>query len=127
MSLDKASPPRRAALATCVLVVALAALPQVYRNEFTLRVMAMIMLWSILAIGQNVITGFCGQLSLGHAAFYGIGAYTSALLTMRLDLPFPVALVAAGLAAGVAGVAIGGPAVRIAGDYLFIVTLGFGE
>src|SRR5439155_13762110 len=62
-----------------------------------------------------------------HAAFYGIGAYTSALLTMRLELPFPLALLAAALVAMALGVVVGFPAIRIGGDYLFIVTIGFAE
>jgi branched-chain amino acid transport system permease protein len=113
-----------ALLAFAVLMVAF---PQVYRDDYAIRILCMIMIWSMLAIGQNVITGFCGQLSVGHAAFYGIGAYTSALLTMRLDLPFPLALLAAGLMAMVLGVVVGFPAIRIGGDYLFIVTIGFSE
>ena len=110
-----------------LLVVGMLVLPQVYRSEFGLRVLCMIMIWSMLAIGQNLITGFCGQMSLCHAAFYGIGAYTSSLLTIRLGAPFPVALLAAGLVAMVLGIAVGFPAIRISGDYLFIVTIGFAE
>jgi branched-chain amino acid transport system permease protein len=64
-----------------VLVAFLVMLPQIYPDQFFFRLLTTILIWSILGLGQNVITGFCGQLSFGHAAFYGIGAYTSLLLT----------------------------------------------
>lgn len=92
-----------------------------------LRIVVTILIWSLLAIGQNLITGYCGQMSLGHAAFYGVGAYTSALLVMRLEVPFVVAFFAAGAASALLGLAVGFPAIRIRGLYLFIVTIGFGE
>ena len=81
----------------------------------------------ILAVSLNLITGFTGQFSLGHAAFMAIGAYTSAIMTAKLGLPFIVAIVLAGLAASIAGVLIGIPTLRLKGDYLAIATLGFGE
>jgi branched-chain amino acid transport system permease protein len=120
----RAVPPRAAVAA---LLVFLVILPQIYRDEFLYRILAMIGIWSILGLGQNVITGFCGQLSFGHAAFYGIGAYTSALLTMEPGLPYPLALIAAAAAAGLLGLVVGYPAVRVGGDYLFLVTIGFAE
>ena len=92
-----------------------------------LRIVITILIWSLLAIGQNLITGFCGQMSVGHAAFYGVGAYTSALLVMRLEVPYIVAFFAAGAASALVGLAIGLPAIRIRGLYLFIVTIGLGE
>jgi branched-chain amino acid transport system permease protein len=94
---------------------------------YTLRIVDMVLIWSMLSIGQNLITGFCGQLAMGHAAFYGIGAYTSALLVMKLAVPYPAALVAAACTAAFLGIIVGFPAVRISGDYLFIVTIGFGQ
>lgn len=81
----------------------------------------------ILAIGLNLITGFTGQFSLGHAAFMSIGAYTSAVFTAKLGQPFIVAIVASGILAALAGVLIGIPTLRLKGDYLAIATLGFGE
>lgn len=81
----------------------------------------------ILAIGLNLITGFTGQFSLGHAAFMSIGAYTSAILTAKLGMPFAIALIVSGFAAATAGVLIGVPTLRLKGDYLAIATLGFGE
>jgi len=119
--------PRLKRAGLLLFVVGMLALPQLYRDDYALRILDMVMIWSMLAIGQNLITGFCGQLSMGHAAFYGIGAYTSALLAIRLDAPFPLALVASAVVAMLLGVAVGFPAIRIGGDYLFIVTIGFAE
>lgn len=81
----------------------------------------------ILAVSLNLITGFTGQFSLGHAAFMAIGAYTSAVITAKLGMPFIVAILAAGIVASLAGVLIGIPTLRLKGDYLAIATLGFGE
>ncbi|WIV12990.1 branched-chain amino acid ABC transporter permease [Proteiniborus sp. MB09-C3] len=81
----------------------------------------------ILAVSLNLITGFTGQFSLGHAAFMSIGAYTSGIFTAKLGQPFIVGLLAAGLAAALAGIFIGIPTLRLKGDYLAIATLGFGE
>ncbi|NMB27919.1 MAG: branched-chain amino acid ABC transporter permease [Tissierellia bacterium] len=81
----------------------------------------------ILAVGLNLITGFTGQFSLGHAAFMSIGAYTSAILTAKLGQPFIVGLLVSGVTAALAGVIIGIPTLRLKGDYLAIATLGFGE
>lgn len=81
----------------------------------------------ILAVSLNLITGFTGQFSLGHAAFMSIGAYASGILTAKLGLPFIVGIIGAALAAAVAGLLIGIPTLRLKGDYLAIATLGFGE
>ena len=103
------------------------ALPVFSNDQFMFRILTMILIWSILALGQNVITGFCGQLSFGQAAFYGIGAYTSVLLTMHFGLPYPVVLLCSAGLAGLFGLLVGYPATRIGGDYLFLVTIGFAE
>jgi branched-chain amino acid transport system permease protein len=110
-----------------VLVVFLVMLPQIYPDQFFFRLLTTILIWSILGLGQNVITGFCGQLSFGHAAFYGIGAYTSVLLTIHFGAPYPIALLASAFAAGLFGLLVGYPAIRIGGDYLFLVTIAFAE
>ncbi|KAF5074484.1 branched-chain amino acid ABC transporter permease [Proteiniclasticum sp. QWL-01] len=81
----------------------------------------------ILAVSLNLITGYTGQFSLGHASFMAIGAYTSGILTARLDLPFIVGVLGAAVMAALAGVLIGAPTLRLKGDYLAIATLGFGE
>jgi branched-chain amino acid transport system permease protein len=81
----------------------------------------------ILAVSLNLINGFTGQLSLGHAGFMAVGAYVSAVCTKYMDLPFVTAIIAACLAAALAGFIIGVPTLRLRGDYLAIATLGFGE
>ncbi len=79
----------------------------------------------ILALGLNVISGFCGQISLGHAAFYGIGAYTAALLA-KAGLPVPLVLPAAMIMAGVVGLVVGLASLRVREDFLAITTMGVG-
>lgn len=86
----------------------------------------------ILAISLNLVTGFLGELSLGHAGFMSIGAYSSAIITTKLinlpmQLAFPLALVFAMFVCMILGFLIGVPVLRLRGDYLAIVTLGFGE
>ncbi|HHV78479.1 MAG TPA: branched-chain amino acid ABC transporter permease [Firmicutes bacterium] len=81
----------------------------------------------ISALGLSLISGFTGQLSLGHAGFFGVGAYISALLTTKAQLPFALALVVGAFSAGLAGLVVGFPTLRLKGDYLAIATLGFGE
>ncbi len=81
----------------------------------------------ILAVSLNLITGFTGQFTLGHAAFMAIGAYISAIFTAKFGQPFIVALIASGIVSSIAGIIIGIPTLRLKGDYLAIATLGFGE
>ncbi|HTF56696.1 MAG TPA: branched-chain amino acid ABC transporter permease [Planctomycetota bacterium] len=89
-----------------------------------------IFIFAILALGLNVVVGYSGLLQLGIAAFFGIGAYATGILTVP-QFPFQIgfwpAVAAATLIAGVAGVVLAAPALRLRGDYLAIVTLGFGE
>lgn len=79
----------------------------------------------ILALGLNMITGFCGQISLGHAAFYGVGAYACALLA-KAGAPLPLAVSAAMIAAGVLGLIVGLASLRVRHDFLAITTMGVG-
>ncbi|NLO14838.1 MAG: branched-chain amino acid ABC transporter permease, partial [Clostridiales bacterium] len=86
----------------------------------------------IMTVSLNLTTGLLGQLALGHAGFMSIGAYTSAIITRNLQgIPFGwsllIGLIAGGLFAAVCGFIIGMPALRLKGDYLAIITLGFGE
>ncbi len=81
----------------------------------------------IMALGLNLITGVTGQLSLGHAAFMSIGAYSSAIATVNYHLPFLLGVLIGGLVAGLFGLIIGFPTLRLTGDYLAIATLGFAE
>lgn len=96
-------------------------------NPYLLQIIVNIGIGIVLALGLNVITGLTGQLSLGHAAFMSIGAFTSTLLTIKLGLPFSLNLVLTGLLTAAAGTVIGYPILRLTGDYLAICTLGFAE
>ncbi|GMO41610.1 MAG: branched-chain amino acid ABC transporter permease [Termitinemataceae bacterium] len=82
---------------------------------------------AILAISVNIITGITGQLSIGQAGFMAIGAYACISLTLDLSLPLPVSTILAALIAAFIGFLIGFPTLKLTGDYLAIVTLGFGE
>lgn len=82
---------------------------------------------AIMAISVNVICGITGQLSLGQAGFMAIGSYTTIILTQTAGLPLPASIVAAALVTVVFGILIGFPTLKLQGDYLAIVTLGFGE
>jgi len=92
-----------------------------------LRVVTTAMVYAIAAVGLNLVVGYTGQLAIGHGGFFMIGGYTSALLFMIFDLPWPLAFAAGGLLAAVAGLLIGMPTLKLRGDYLAIVTLGFGQ
>lgn len=81
----------------------------------------------ILAVSLNLITGFTGQFSLGHAGFMSVGAYLSAIATAKLGFPFIGGLVLAAVGAAILGLLIGIPTLRLKGDYLAIATLGFAE
>ena len=113
-------------------------------DAYWLHIITLVGINVILAVSLNLINGYTGQFSLGHAGFMAIGAYTTAAITMfagpklfpvlggpdssfAIGTVFFMALIAAGLVASVAGVIVGGPSLRLKGDYLAIVTLGFGE
>ncbi|MBL0386629.1 branched-chain amino acid ABC transporter permease [Tumebacillus sp. ITR2] len=96
-------------------------------NDFYVDTLVMLGINIILAVSLNLINGFTGQFSIGHAGFMSIGAYVSAIMTTNLGYSFPLALICGCLAAAVAGLIIGFPTLRLKGDYLAIATLGFGE
>jgi len=95
-------------------------------DGYQLYVIALVGLTAIVGIGLNVLIGLTGQISLGHVAFYAIGAYAVGILTTRLDWPFWPALPAAALVAGAAGALLAIPALRVRGPYLAMVTIAFG-
>jgi branched-chain amino acid transport system permease protein len=115
-------------------------------DAYKLRILNLCAIYTILGLSMNLINGFTGQFSLGHAGFMAIGAYTTALLTMPVAIkeqnfflapiieplkdivmPFFVALLLGGIFAAIVGFLIGAPALRLKGDYLAIATLGFSE
>ncbi|MFW6145492.1 MAG: branched-chain amino acid ABC transporter permease, partial [bacterium] len=94
-------------------------------NDYMLYVLNLIGISIIGAIGMNILTGFTGLISLGHAAFIGIGAYGTSILSMKLGLPFILALPAGASISAIFGVIIGIPSLRVKGLYLLVATLAF--
>jgi branched-chain amino acid transport system permease protein len=84
-------------------------------------------IWTILALAMSVLVGYAGQVSLGHAGFFAIGAYTTAILTKNYNIPFILSLSGAAILSGLVGLLLGVPCLRIRGFYLAIATLAFGE
>ena len=91
--------------------------------DYLQHVLVMVALYAILAASFNLLIGFAGLFALSQAAFFGVGAYTTAILATKLGLPFPVPLVAAVLLTAAVGMLVALPALRIGGDHLVIVTL----
>ena len=94
-------------------------------NPYYVHILIMAGIFAILALSLNLLLGYTGQLSLGHAAFFGIGAYTSALLTLRLEWPVWAGFLAAVILAGIAGYGIGKVSLRLRGAYFVLVTISF--
>ena len=103
----------------------LAALLPLFVQTWLLTLFSRALIFASLALGLQIIAGQAGQLSLGHAAFFGLGAYTAGLLTRDLGLPFPLALIAAAAVAGIGGLVMS-VSVRVRGVYFAIATFAFG-
>ena len=110
---------------TVLLLVILVALPFLV-GDYSLYLLNLIAINSIVAIGLNILVGYTGQISMGHAGFFAIGAYSCVLLMIKGGAPFVLALPAAGIIAALFGFLLGLPALRLEGPYLTIATLGFG-
>jgi branched-chain amino acid transport system permease protein len=133
-------------LAAAAGVAGFLVIADLFFDSFTVRILNMCAIYVVLALSLNLVNGFTGLFSLGHAGFMAVGAYTCALLTMtpeqkevnfflepivpwlaHLSLPFVPALAVAGLVAALLGFLIGAPVLRLKDDYLAIATLGFSE
>jgi len=122
--------PRLTAVLLAVLLAALPFLIGFGMGNSWVRVLDFVLLYILLAIGLNIVVGYAGLLDLGYIAFYAIGAYLYAWLAsphFGLHLPFWLVLPIGAMLAGLFGVLLGSPTLRLRGDYLAIVTLGFGE
>jgi branched-chain amino acid transport system permease protein len=108
------------------LLLVLVILP-LFMNRYVTDVAVQVGIYITLALGLNIVVGLAGLLDLGYVAFYAVGAYTYGLLSQWLGFPFWLALPLGGLLAAIFGVLLGIPVLRLRGDYLAIVTLGFGE
>ncbi|MDE0846406.1 MAG: branched-chain amino acid ABC transporter permease [Acidimicrobiales bacterium] len=104
-----------------------------FLGKITNELLANVGLFVLLALGLNIVVGLAGILDLGYVAFFAVGGYTTAVLTspdspgFSPELPWPVALIVVVIFTGIVGLFIGAPVIRMRGDYLAIVTLGFGE
>lgn len=110
-----------------VCALLLLGLPYIGFSQYVMRIFIMIGIYSMLGLGLNILTGYTGQVSLGHAGFYAIGAYTASLLSLKLGTNFIVAAIGGAIMASLCGLLVGLPTLRLKGTYLSIVTLGFGE
>lgn len=111
---------------TLILAVVALALPLV-ANNYVLNTFSDVWFYVVLCLGLNIVVGYAGLLDLGYAAFFAVGAYTTAILTSSFGFNFWLTIPFAILFAAISGVLIGGPTLRLRSDYLAIVTLGFGE
>lgn len=109
-------------LAALALAAAVAA--PVFVGPYGHYVLAIILIYSLVALSLNIVTGVGGQISIGHAGFWAIGAYTSAILVTKAGLPFLAAVALGGGVAAVFGLVVALPALRVQGHYLAIATLG---
>jgi len=96
-------------------------------STYQTNIMTTALMYVVLGLGLNIVVGVAGLLDLGYVAFYAVGAYSYALLNLNFDLGFWIVLPIGGLFAALLGVILGFPVLRLRGDYLAIVTLGFGE
>lgn len=93
-------------------------------SDYALSIMIFAGIWVALALSLNILTGYAGQVSLGHAAFFGIGAYTSAVLAVRYGMPFWIDFLAAIVITGIVGTILGLPSLRVRHDFLVLATMG---
>ncbi len=121
---------RKALMAVGLLALA-GVIPLVIQSDYLIHMANFALYYMIAAVSLNVVAGYLGEISFGHAGFLAIGAYTTAIMSMQV---FPeawpsfwIALLIGGLVAALAGVVVGIPALRISGQYFFMVTMGFGE
>src|SRR5699024_10085493 len=110
-----------------LLVVVLAAIWPFFSSRSHVDIATLVLIYVMLGLGLNIVVGFAGLLDLGFVGFYAVGAYTYALLYHWADWGFWQALPLAGGMAALFGFVLGFPVLRLRGDYLAIVTLGFGE
>lgn len=102
-------------------------IPVLLPNPYLIHVTVLSLMYAILATSLNLVTGYSGLLSLGHQAFFGVGAYTSALLCVDLNVPVPLAMLLGGIAGAIASAGIGSITIRFRSAYFVIATIAFGE
>jgi branched-chain amino acid transport system permease protein len=110
-----------------LIVLACLILPWVVTSNYAMRVIIYIGLYIVLALGLNVVMGYTGLLNIGHAAFYAVGAYTTAILMVKYGMSFWLTIPVGMFFGVLLGIVLGFPTLRVRDDYLAIVTLGFGQ
>jgi ABC-type branched-subunit amino acid transport system permease subunit len=118
---------KRGALRLAALLAVAGLAPLIVRHPFALHIATQALIWALFAAAWDLLGGYTGQVSFGHAGFFALGAYAAALSTQRLGAPSALGLLAAMSLSGILGLTIGFPALRLRGHYLALVTLGFGE
>ena len=117
---------RKLLLVSVVFVAALMLFPIVVTNPYNLHLLETILIYAILLFGLDIVVGYTGQVSLGHAGLFGVGAYTAGVMFMKLGAPVYLTLPAAVLVTAGFGALLALPALRVSGPYLAMVTLAFG-
>ena len=107
-------------------IAALAAFPLVFHNPYYIHLAETILIYAILLFGLDIVVGYTGQVSLGHAALFGIGSYTTGVLWLKFSMPFFIAAPASIAVTAAFGALLALPALRVTGPYLAMVTLAFG-
>ena len=110
-----------------LMVVALLVWPLIFANKYHMRIMTTAGLYALLTIGVVIVLGQAGQLSFGHSAFYGIGAYMAGILAIKTPIPTPVCLIIGALAAGLVALIVGRPVLKLRYFYLALATIGLGQ
>ena len=113
-------------LASVIGIIALIAFPMLIPNPYYIHLAETILIYSILLFGLDIVVGYTGQVSLGHAGLFGIGAYITGVLVFKLDVPWPLAMLGSIGGAALFGAILALPALRVTGPYLAMVTLAFG-
>ncbi|NNM69303.1 MAG: ATP-binding cassette domain-containing protein [Gallionella sp.] len=109
-----------------IAVAVVALLPALWSNPYYIHLMVVIGIYAILLLGLDIVVGYVGEVSLGHAALFGIGSYTAGVLNFQLGVPFLLAVPASIVVTGLFGALLALPALRVNGPYLAMVTLAFG-
>ncbi len=120
------SPRTKSLLVPAVLVVLVLVFPRLVTSNYWMNLINLAISFSIACLGLNIVLGYAGQLSLAQAAFWGVGAYTSAILTTQLGLPVWGGMFAAFFVAAFFGILLGIPTLKLSGHYLAMATIGFG-
>ena len=117
---------RKYFIASVLGFIALCLVPVFTHNPYYIHLVETIMIYAILLFGLDIVVGYTGQVSLGHAGLFGIGAYTAGVLFLKVGAPFWVILPASIVVTGIFGAILALPALRVSGPYLAMVTMAFG-